>query len=119
MQNVITIGKRFVPVEEIAFVEPFDPSANPEFKPEKPFKARVVLLSRDAVLTELTPQEFVEGYGFRLLAEDNTAFNPNISSRVETFAPSESFKPNKDYKTRLKWRDATGQERSRLFIAAP
>ena len=53
MQDVITIGKRLVPVEQIAFVEPFDPTSNPEFKPEKVFKARIVLLNRDIVLTEL------------------------------------------------------------------
>jgi hypothetical protein len=33
--KVITIGKRLVPTEQLAFVEPFDPSGNPEFKPEK------------------------------------------------------------------------------------
>lgn len=46
--KVITIEKRLIPVEEVAFVEPFDPSANPEFNPEKDFKARIVLLDRDA-----------------------------------------------------------------------
>ncbi|MGY3591708.1 hypothetical protein ACVIGB_008709 [Bradyrhizobium sp. USDA 4341] len=40
----ITIGKRLVAVEHVAFVEPFDPSASPEFKPEKEYKGRVVLL---------------------------------------------------------------------------
>jgi hypothetical protein len=45
MQDVITIGRRLVPLEQIAFVEPFDPVANAEFKPEKPYKARVVLVS--------------------------------------------------------------------------
>jgi hypothetical protein len=34
MQDVITIGKRLVSLEQIAFVEPFDPANNPEFKPE-------------------------------------------------------------------------------------
>ncbi|GLR90895.1 hypothetical protein [Bradyrhizobium iriomotense] len=36
--KVITIGKKLVPVEQVAFVEPFDPAANPEFKPEKDYK---------------------------------------------------------------------------------
>jgi hypothetical protein len=44
--KVVTIGKRLVPAEQIAYVEPFDPSANPEFGPEKDFKGRVVLLNR-------------------------------------------------------------------------
>jgi hypothetical protein len=58
MEDVITVGKRLLPVEQIALVEPFDPTSNPEFKPEKNFKARVVLLNRDTVLTEVSPQEF-------------------------------------------------------------
>lgn len=33
--KVLTIGKRLVPLEQVACVEPFDPAANPEFKPEK------------------------------------------------------------------------------------
>ena len=51
MQKVITVGKRLVPTEQIAFVEPFDGSSNPDFKPDRPFKARVVLVNRDTVLT--------------------------------------------------------------------
>ena len=50
--KVVTIGKRLIPVGQVAFVEPFDPASNPEFKPEKDFKARVVLLNRDVVLSE-------------------------------------------------------------------
>jgi hypothetical protein len=49
MQDVITIGRRLAPIEQIAFVEPFDPASNPEFKPEKPYKARVVLVSVPAL----------------------------------------------------------------------
>src|ERR1700743_2994627 len=30
--KVITIGKRLVSADQVAFVEPFDPAANPEFK---------------------------------------------------------------------------------------
>jgi hypothetical protein len=35
MENVITLGKRLLPIEQIAVIEPFDPSSNPDFKPEK------------------------------------------------------------------------------------
>jgi hypothetical protein len=35
--QIITIGKRLVPAEQIALVEPFDPASNPEFKPEKTY----------------------------------------------------------------------------------
>lgn len=40
MENVVTFGRRLVPLEQIALVEPFDPAANPSFKTEKPYKAR-------------------------------------------------------------------------------
>lgn len=56
--KVVTIGKRLVPVQQVAFVEPFDPAANPEFKPEKELKGHIVLLDRDIVLTEQTPEAF-------------------------------------------------------------
>jgi len=119
MQNVITIGKRFVPLEEIAFVEPFDPASNPGFKPEKDFKTRVTLLNRDSVLAEFTLEEFVLARGFRVLTEDRVAANPAIAFRVESFEPTEDFKPDKPYATRLKWRDREGNERSRLLLTKP
>jgi hypothetical protein len=56
MQNVITVGRVLVPVEQIAYVEVFEPSPNGQFKPEKPYKSRVVLLNRETVLREATPQ---------------------------------------------------------------
>ena len=37
--KIITIGKKLVPVEQVAFVEPFDSAANPEFEPEKTTRA--------------------------------------------------------------------------------
>lgn len=119
MQDVITIGKRLVPVEQIVFVEPFDPASNPDFKPEKTFKARVVLLNRETALIESTPQEFAEAYTFCSLAEDNMAVNPAVAFRVETFTPSENFNPEKAYATRLKWRDGGDNEHSRLLLSKP
>jgi hypothetical protein len=108
MENVITLGKRLLPFEQIVLIEPFDPSSNPDFKPAKEFKARVVLLNRDTVLTETTPQEFASAQGFRLLTEDNVAANPAIPFKVESFEPTETFKPTKPYLTRLKWRRHSG-----------
>jgi hypothetical protein len=119
MQDVITIGKRLVPVEQIALVEPFDPASNPEFKPAKEFKARILMLNRDIVLTELTPQEFATAQSFRMLAEDDIAANPAIRFWVESFEPTESFKPTKPYQTRLKWRDQDGNEQSKLLLSKP
>lgn len=119
MQDVITIGKRLVPLEQIALVEPFDPASNPEFQPEKPYKARVVLLNRDSVLAEFAPQEFSEAHGFRMLADDGVAANPAVVFGVETFAPTENFTPTKPYATRLKWRDHEGNDHSRLLLTKP
>jgi hypothetical protein len=51
--QVVTLGKKLIPIEQIAFIEAFDPASNPEFKPERDFKGRVVLLNRDTVLTEI------------------------------------------------------------------
>jgi hypothetical protein len=117
--NIITIGKRLIPAEEIAYVEAFDPAANPEFKPEKNFKARLVLLNRDVVLTENAPKEFADANGFHLLAEDNVAVNPSLAFRVETFEPTENFKPGKAYRTRIKWSDSSGKEQSKLLVTEP
>ena len=117
--TILTIGKRLISLDQVAYAEPFDPAANPEFKPEKDFKARLVLLDRDVVLSENSPQEFAEANGFHLLAEDNVAVNPSLAFKVETFAPTESFKPGKAYKTRIKWRDANGNEQSKLLVTEP
>jgi hypothetical protein len=32
MQNVITIGREHIPVEQIAYIEPFEPPANGQFR---------------------------------------------------------------------------------------
>lgn len=70
-----------------------------------------MLLNRDTALTEATPQEFAETHGFRLIAEDNVAANPAIAFRVETFTPTEDFKPAKPYQD--------GNEQSKLLLAKP
>jgi hypothetical protein len=119
MQDIITIGRRLILREQIAFAEPFDPASNPEFKTDKPYKARIVLLNRDTVLAESTVQEFADACGLRMLAEDNIAVNPMIAFRVETFAPTENFKPEKAYQARLKWRDQDGNDHSKLLLTAP
>jgi hypothetical protein len=84
MQNVITLRREHIPVEQIAYIEPFEPPANGQFRPDKPYKGRVVLLSRETVLTEETPKDFAEANEFRFLREDNVATNPLISFRIRT-----------------------------------
>jgi hypothetical protein len=117
--EVITFGKRLVPAEQIAFIEAFDPASNPEFKSDRNFRGRVVLLNRDTVLTEMTPQDFAATHNMRLLADDNVAVGRTIAFRVETFTPTETFKPSKAYLTRIKWRDYDGNEQSKLLMTAP
>lgn len=117
--QVITIGKRLIPAEQIALVEAFDPASNPEFQSDRTFKGRVVLLNRDTVLTELEPQAFGEAYGLRLLAEDNIVVSQTVAFRVEIFTPTETFKPEKAYLTRLKWLDQDGNAHSKLLVTEP
>jgi hypothetical protein len=119
MQTIVTLGRRLIPIEQIALVEPFDPAANPEFKPEKAFKGRVVLVNRDSVLTGDTPQTFAQAHGFRMLSDDAVATNPMIRFQIETFAPTDTFNPSRPYATRLKWRDQDGNEQSKLLVSKP
>jgi hypothetical protein len=116
MQNVIIIEREHVPVEQIAYIEAFETPANAEFKPDKSYKGRVVLLNREGVLTEDTPAEANE---FRFLPEDNVATNPLISFRVRSFALTVDYNPAKPYQTRLMWRDLAGDSRSKLLLTKP
>jgi hypothetical protein len=117
--QIITIGKRLIPAEQIALVERFDPTANPEFKPEKDYKSRIILLNRDTVLAEVTPQEFAAAHGLHMLFEDDAALSSVLVFRVETFVPTETFKPEKGYRSRIKWRDRDGNEQSKLLVTEP
>lgn len=119
MSEILKIGRRLVPLKQIAYVETFDPESNPEFKPEKPFKARVVMRDFDNVLTELDPDEFVRSHGFSWLSGDRLALNASATFGVEIFTPSEKFTPDRPFTTRLKWRDGEGTARSKLLLTAP
>jgi hypothetical protein len=120
-QNIIAIGRKRFPIEEIALVEPFEPPAeqSSRFTSDKDFKARVVLIDRYNVLTEDTVEAFAEANKFRRLPDDNVATNPAVRFLVETFEPSEGFKPRKPYQSRLKWRDQDGNEQSKLLLTKP
>lgn len=119
MNNVITIGKRLIPIEHIAFVEPYDPSTNPKLQTSREYKARIVMINRESILTEQTPQTFAEAHGFRVLEVDQIATNPSIGFRVETFEPADGFTPSKAFATRLLWRDRDGNDQSKLLLAMP
>jgi hypothetical protein len=74
-QNIIAIGRKRFPIEEIALVEPFEPPAEqpPRFTTDKDFKARVVLIDRYNVLTEDTVEGFAEAHAvmpYRRLVHD-------------------------------------------------
>lgn len=119
MDKVITIGKRLLPVEHIAFVEPYDPATNPKLQTSRAYQARIVLINRDSVLTEHSTKAFAEAHRFRLLEGDQIATNPAVSFRVETFKAADGFTPSKPYATRLLWRDQDGNDQSKLLLAAP
>jgi hypothetical protein len=119
MSNFVLIGKRLIPREHVALVEPFSLEANPRLRTERDFKARVVLINRDSILNEETPEALAKEHGFRMLPADNVATNPAVSFRVETFAPAEGFKPAKPYVTRLLWRDLDGNDQSKLLLTDP
>ena len=119
MDNVITIGKRLIPVEHIAFVEPYDPTTNPKLQTSREYKSRIVMINRDSVLTELSPREFADAHSFRTLEGDQLATNPTVAFRVETFEPADGFTPSKSFATRLLWRDHDGNDQSKLLVAAP
>ena len=119
MTKTITIGRRLVPLDHIALVEPFDPSAHPGMKTDKAFKARVVLIDRQSVLTEETVEAFAQAHAFLLLVEDQVVTNPSIRFGVETFEPAEGFEPTKPFRTRLSWRDLDGNTQSKLLLSPP
>lgn len=119
MSTTVVIGKRHIPLEHVALVESFDPSLHPGIKTEKAFKARVVLIDRQSILTEETVEAFAGGHGFRFLAGDQAATNPAIRFGVENFVPAEGFEPTKPFLTRLSWRDLDGNTQSKLLLSTP
>lgn len=119
MSTIVTIGRRLVPLEHVAFVEPFDPSSQARIQSEKPFQTRVVLIDRESVLTEEALDAFAGTHGLRRLSEDGIAVNPLVRFSVEAFEPMEGFNPTKHYKSRLLWRDLDGDTQSKLLVTEP
>ena len=119
MPSMFMIGKKLVPAEQVALVEPYEPGANPRFQTSREFHSRIVLIDRDSILSEQTVEDFAKQHGFRVLREDGVATNPGIHFRVETFVPAEGFTPRKAYVTRLLWRDLDGNDQSKLLLTGP
>jgi hypothetical protein len=119
MNTTVTLGRRLVPRAHIAVIEPFDRATQTNIKTDRAFQARVVLLNRDSILTEEPVDQFAEAHGFRMLAEDGVATNPEVHFAVERFHPAEGFTPTKPYLSRLVWRDLDGNTQSKLLLTAP
>lgn len=119
MSDTIHVGRRFVPLEHIVLVEPFDPSTQTRLQTDKPYKTRLVVLDRDSVLTEQPLAEFAAEHGFRMLEGDGLAVNPEIHFSVEAFEAKEGFTPSKPYKSRLLWRGPSQDFESKLLVSEP
>lgn len=119
MSSTVTLGRRLIPIEHVAYLEPFDSAGSARIQTDKPFQTRVVLLDRESVLTEEALAAFAEKHGFRRLSEDDIAVNPLVRFRVEAFEPMEGFTPPKPYRSRLMWRDRDGETQSKLLLTDP
>lgn len=119
MSSFIIVGKRLVPREQIALVESYAPSETSPLSTTRVFLSRVIMINRDSVLLEETPELFAQASGFRILEGDRTAFNSAVRFIVETFAPVEGFVPSKPFVTRLRWRDLDGNDQSKLLVTSP
>jgi hypothetical protein len=119
MTNLVRVAKRLIPVEQIALFEPFVPDPESPLRTARDLKARIVLLDKNSVLTEETPEQLAEAHHFRFIAADRSATNPTVQYWVETFEADETFKPNRPYLTRLSWKGPDGLARSRLLLAPP
>jgi hypothetical protein len=117
--TTLTIGRRFVPLEHIALLEPYTPNEHGRMQSERPFKTRVVLIDRDSVLSEEPLAALAERHAFRMLNDEGLATNPAVRFAVEAFEPREGFTPTKPFKTRLLWRDHDGEPQSKLLLTEP
>jgi hypothetical protein len=116
MARTVTVGRRLVPLEQIALIEPFEPSAANPLRSDREFRSRIILLNRDSILAEFEPFAFAEEHGFRMLLKDGAATNPSLHFSVERFEPSEGFQPSKPFRSRILWRDLDGNTQSKLLL---
>ena len=119
MENVVRVSKHLLPIERIALFEPFVASAGEPLNTKKEFKTRIVLRDRISVLSEQAPDALAKEHGFRWIEADGIGVNPAIAFRVELFAPTETFKPSKEFKSRIAWNDEEGNTQSKLMLTAP
>lgn len=117
--KIFTIGKRSVPLAQFAYVEPADLGSNTKVKSDKEVKSRAVLTNRDTVLTEMSPLQFAEDHGMKILTEDQLALNSDhVVFRVETFEPTEKFQAG-TVSVASELASPGGAEHSRLLLMEP
>lgn len=120
MFETIQVGKRFLPLEHVVLLEPFDPGGLARLASDKPFQTRIVLIDRDSVLTEEPLAELAARHAFRMLPEDGVAVNADaVHFAVEAFERAKGFAPAKPYKSRLLWRGPSGEFESKLLLTEP
>ena len=119
MTNHVRVSRRLVPIEQIALIEPYSPDISAPLRSERDFKARIVLLDKDSVLSEDPPAELAKAQGFRTISPDQVSTNPQVAYWVETFEAGASFTPARPFLSRLLWRGPTGAVPSKLLLAAP
>lgn len=119
MSNLLRIGKRLIPMEQVALFEPYVQNPESPIRSNREFKSRIVLLDRDSVLSETAAEEMAEIHSFRLLRQEQVATNPAIRFGVEDFVPAEGFTPSKEFLTRLSWHDLDGNSQSKLLLTSP
>ncbi|MCC8978878.1 hypothetical protein [Bradyrhizobium acaciae] len=117
MSKTVEIGRRVVPVEQIALIEMFDPEAQKNMQSTRPFKTRIVMVGRDSILSERDVPSLSDELGFRHLPNDGVATNPTIRFTVERFEPSADFQPAKPFVSRLMWKDGDGNTQSKLMLS--
>ena len=117
--TILRISKRFVPLEQVAFVERFDSSNAADIQPAEDRNTRIVLINGDSIFTEATVEEFVQEHGFNYLAADSIALN---GAQV-FFAVAEVDAPDvallQSFQARLTWRAPDGTEVIRLLRTPP
>jgi hypothetical protein len=119
MTDTIQVAKRILPVEQIALIEPFVRVEGAELRSTKEFKARIILLNKDSILSLDTPEQLAKAHAFRIIIADRVATNPAVGYWVEIFEPVESFQSARPFRTRLLWRGPDRMAHSKLLVASP
>ncbi len=107
---LITVRDNILARVDVILVEPFDPAKSNGIPEPERFAGRITLRDGATILTEQPPAQFATKHGFRYLGKpDHVATNPDITFRVQKFdlaraqQRNPSFKPDRDFASRLIW----------------